>query len=187
MAIGTQSRRSFLAAAGAAAAAACVPLGVAVAAPGAEARHDVWTSVELVGADGQAITLGQVAAPVVIVHLWASWCSACLGELPSLESFAARTNPADVALMLVSHPKHWDADQAFLRRNGVHLPAYTLAPDTSWEIREAAFDMTGGSFALPQTLVFAGRDRRCVMAREGAENWRSSQVAARLGPWLRPG
>lgn len=181
-----QSRRSFVAGAGAATA---LLLGEAARASpfkeaGAEA--EVWKSVALVGADGREITLGQVIAPVVLVHVWASWCAACLAELPSLQAWAARLGPAAVAPLLVSHPRHWNADEAFLRRAGVTLPAYTIAQDTPWEMRAAAFGIVGGSFALPQSLVFAGRDRPCVLAKDGAVDWASPQVARRLAPWLRP-
>ena len=182
---GIHSRRSFVAGVGA----AVLLRGNAVAASPLEnagaAGQEAWKSVELVGTDGQALTLGQLTAPVVVVHIWASWCAACLGELPSLQDWAARLNPAAVAPILVSHPKHWDADQAFLRRTRVQLPAYTIAADTSWDMRAAVFDIVGGSFAVPRTLVFAGRDRRCVLTKEGPENWQSSQLATRLRGWLR--
>ena len=180
----TQSRRAFVAGAGAA---AFLSTNAALASSPAEdgGGQEVWKSVELVGIEGQAITLGEINAPVVVVHIWASWCAACLGELPSLQAWAARLSPAEVSPILVSHPKHWEADTAFLRRTGVPLPAYTVAPDTAWETRAAVFDIVGGSFAVPRTLVFAGRDRHCVMTKEGPENWQSAQLAARIRMWLR--
>jgi thiol-disulfide isomerase/thioredoxin len=182
-----RSRRSFFAVLGAGAAAALPLARVAAASEpeGASPEQDVWKSIELVGLDGQALSLGQLAAPVVVVHLWASWCATCLGELAPLQDVAERLGPAGVATILVSHPKHWDADQAFLRRARVRLPAYTLAPETSWEARAAAFAIAGGSYAVPRTLVFAGRERRCVLDREGAQDWRSPQTAARFQAWLR--
>lgn len=183
MSLDTPSRRSFLALGAAAAAAAVLPGRRAHAAPAAGAARDVWTSIVLTGTNGQAVTLSEIPAPVVMVHLWASWCAACLGELPAVESFAGRVSGAETAVLLVSHPKHWEADQAFLQRRGIRVPAYTVAADTPWDLRSAAFGMTGGSFALPQTLAFAGRERRCVMVHEGAANWRSPQFAARLEPW----
>jgi thiol-disulfide isomerase/thioredoxin len=187
-----QSRRSFLARVGAAAgavAAAALPRLPARAAPVPDggARAEAWNAVELVGSDGQAITLGQIAAPVVVVHVWASWCPACLDELASVQGLAERLGPAGLATILVSHPRNWERDLVFLRRTQVRLPAYTLAPDVPWAMREAVFDMTGSTYAVPRTLVFAGRDRRCVLAKEGPENWQSPQVAARLRSWLRSG
>ena len=67
----------------------------------------------------------------------------------------------------------------------MQIPAYTVAPDTSWEMRAAVFDIVGGSFAVPRTLVFAGRNRHCVLTKEGPENWQSPQFAAHLMAWLR--
>lgn len=189
MKIKDQSRRSFVAGVAAASVLSRVP--AAGASPPGEAvwntrsRSEVWKSIALVGTDGREITLGQTDAAVVIVHIWASWCAACRGELPSFQAWAAQLGPAAVAPLLVSHPRHWDADRAFLQRAGMSLPAYTVAPDTSWDMRMAAFDMVGGSFVLPRTLVFAGRDKGCVLVKVGPEDWGSPQFAARLMTWLR--
>ena len=152
---------------------------------GADANRKVWTGIELAGADGQALSLDQVDAPVVVIHLWASWCAACLGELAPLQETAVRLGPSGMATLLVSHPKHWDEDRAFLHRMDVRLPAYTLAPNTSWEVRAAAFAIVGDTYAVPRTLVFAGSERRCVLVRDGALDWRSPQTATRLKTWLR--
>jgi thiol-disulfide isomerase/thioredoxin len=186
----SQSRRSFLARFPAVLAASAAFSAHAAAAPvtgGDTSRADAWKSVELVGTDGQAITLGQMAEPLVVVHVWASWCPACLGELASVQGLAERFGPAGLAMLLVSHPKNWERDTAFLRRTRMRLPAYTLAPDVPWAMREAVFDMTGGTYAVPRTLAFAGRERRCVFAKEGPGNWQSAQAEARLRTWLRPG
>ena len=157
----------------------------ATSAEDASTNLDVWKSVQLVGTDGQPLSLCQLTAPVVVVHLWASWCAACLGELAPLQDLAGRFGPMGVAIMLVSHPKHWEADQAFLERTHVRLPAYTLAPDTAWELRAAAFGVVEGAYAVPRTLVFAGHEkRRCVLAQEGAQNWGLPQANTRLRAWL---
>lgn len=145
----------------------------------------VWDSIELVAADGRATTLGRIAAPLVLIHLWGSWCAPCLHELPSLVSLAERLGPARLAVLLVSHPKHWESDEAYLRRARIAVPGYTLAPGTPWALRAAAFDIKGGSYAVPRSLILAGRDRRCVLRKEGPVNWGSPVLAARLNRWLR--
>ena len=177
------SRRSFLTGFGA------VPIlgGVHAAfATPAQSRGnaDIWQSIELVGADGQSATIREMRAPLVLVHLWGSWCAPCLRELPSLAGLARRFDPARLAVLLVSHPKHWEADRAYLQRAGISLPAYTLAPETSWDMRAAAFDITDGSYAVPRSLVLAGRDRRCVLSKQGPEAWDSSRVSAQLRRWM---
>lgn len=182
MYVGKWSRRLFAQSLGA----LSIAGGLGAARPAqAETAAGVWSSIELVGTQGGTMTLGQVAAPLVLIHLWGSWCAPCLRELPSLLGLAQRLGPARLALLLVSHPKHWDADKAYLRRARISVPGYTLAPGTSWALRAAAFDITGGSYAVPRSLVLAGRDRRCVLNKEGPEDWASPSMDARLGGWLR--
>lgn len=179
------SRRAFLA--GLATSSLPLLTGAAAASeggPDAAARAAAWTGAVLVGTDGRAITLGEVAAPVVLVHVWASWCPACLGELTSIQALAERLGPDGLATLLVSHPKNWERDTAFARRAGLRLPAYTLDPGAPWAVREAVFDVQGGSYSVPRTLVFAGRERRCVLVKAGPEDWQSPRAVARLRPWL---
>ena len=178
----SQFRRSFIASLGAAAVSAVLPLARARAEsePAQESRAAAWLAVDLLGTDGRQMSLGQIAAPVVIVHVWASWCPACLGELTSIQELADRLSPAGVATLLVSHPKHWDRDAEYLQRARVRLPAYTLAPDVPWAMREAVFDMTDNTYSVPRTLVFAGRERHCVLVKDGPEDWQSPRVTARL-------
>jgi thiol-disulfide isomerase/thioredoxin len=176
------SRRGFAASVGLA---ACLVPAVALgsadpALDGTVAGRGAWTAVELVAPDGRRTAIGALPSRAVLIHVWASWCARCLGELGPLEEAAARFERAGVSTLLVSHPKHWAADRAYLRQHGVNLPAYVLAPETSWELRAAALGMAGSSFAVPQTLLFAGRERRCVLVREGALDWRAPRVIAEL-------
>jgi thiol-disulfide isomerase/thioredoxin len=147
-------------------------------------KAEAWKSVTLVDAQEQATALSEMTGAAVFVHVWANWCPACLGELTSLQELAGQLGQSGLSVLLVSHPKNWEGDKAFLRRTSIRLPAYTLAPDTPWSLREAAFDMTGNTYAVPRTLMFAGRDRRCVLARDGAGDWRPPVMVGRLRSWL---
>ena len=163
---------------------ATMPIPQAFAASASE-EQNVWLDVRLIGTDGRSYELGQSTSPLLIVHLWASWCAPCHNELAALSATAPQLRQLGAELIIVSYPKYWDADQAFLRQNRISLPAYTLAENTTWEARTSAFGFVSGSFALPQTLMFAGSARQCVFVGEGAQDWRSPQMAQRLHKMLR--
>ncbi len=92
----SQFRRSFVASLGATALSAVLPVARAKAdsEPARAARAAAWLAVDLLGTDGREMSLGQIAAPVVVVHVWASWCPACVGELASIQAVMDQLGPA---------------------------------------------------------------------------------------------
>ena len=48
-------------------------------------------SVPVYGADGSVFTLSEHRGKPVIVNFWATWCTPCCGELPSLTKYTAPT------------------------------------------------------------------------------------------------
>ncbi len=52
-------------------------------APPATAR--AFDDIELLTVDGKPVKLGDFAAPVTVIGLWATWCKPCLAELPYLD------------------------------------------------------------------------------------------------------
>lgn len=70
-----------------------------------------WTLRDL---DGQPVELGQFRGRPIVVNLWATWCSPCLEEMPSLARLAEdqRIREKNVAVVCVST----DENPAAVRR-----------------------------------------------------------------------
>lgn len=46
--------------------------------------ENLYSEKTFQGSKGESIALSKIKAPIVIVNFWASWCTPCLKELPSL-------------------------------------------------------------------------------------------------------
>lgn len=51
---------------------------------------------------GPAVSLSSQRGKVVLVNFWATWCDACVEELPALRALRARLPPERFALLAVS-------------------------------------------------------------------------------------
>lgn len=54
------------------------------------------------GADGRPVSLKGLRGHVVVLNIWATWCSPCRQELPVLDSLAASYDTARVVVLALS-------------------------------------------------------------------------------------
>lgn len=115
--------------------------------------------------DGQVMQLNSLAGKVVILNFWASWCSPCVEEVPSLiklvKEFKGQVHliavsgdsrKEDIEVFLKSFPelKHvdikivWDEDRSLMKK----------------------FDVT----RLPESLVL-GKDQKVAKKLVGSIDW----------------
>ena len=63
--------------------------------------------------DGQQVSLQSLRGRVVLVNFWATWCSTCVVEMPSLEKLAGRMANKPFTLLAVSVDENWDVVRKF--------------------------------------------------------------------------
>ncbi len=128
--------------------------------------------------------LSELTRPLLLVNLWASWCSGCLEELPTIGALASALGPEAIDVVLLSHAMNWPVDQAYARKTGLPFRHWRLSSRTPETVAAAAFRMESDRFALPQTLVFAGRDRALVRSQEGSQDWSAPDQVRLAQGWL---
>jgi cytochrome c biogenesis protein CcmG, thiol:disulfide interchange protein DsbE len=64
---------------------------------------------------GQPLALGKLRGRVVLIDLWASWCTACKEELPLLDQLAGRLDARGVSVVAVSLDEDRGAAEEFLK------------------------------------------------------------------------
>jgi thiol-disulfide isomerase/thioredoxin len=126
-----------------------------------------------VDGSGKPVSIDAFRGRTVILNLWAPWCVPCLQEMPSLDRLAARLPEADFAVLAVTKdpvgdsPSRRTFEKMGLKRLKLHLdPEGKLEPEV-------------GARGFPTTLI-VGRDGAPLAYREGAADWDSDAMVARL-------
>jgi thiol-disulfide isomerase/thioredoxin len=100
-------------------------------------------SVECV--DGSLFRLSEQRGKVVVINLWATWCTPCVRELPSFDRLQ-REHPGEVAVLALHSPPVTADVAEYLGAFDYEIP---FAVDGDGRLSEAL----GASTVLPQTLV----------------------------------
>lgn len=76
--------------------------------------------------EGEQLTLSQFEGKIVLLNLWASWCSPCVRELPALDRMQQRLGDEDFVVVAVSLDSDHDlARKLFINRLAIeHLKLY---------------------------------------------------------------
>jgi cytochrome c biogenesis protein CcmG/thiol:disulfide interchange protein DsbE len=118
----------------------------------------------LVGAtlDGGAFDLADHRAQLVVVNVWASWCTACKKEHPELEAAAQRLADSGVQFVGINTQDTVPAAQRFLEDMGGSSYPSVLDPD-------GRKSLDWGVFGVPETF-FVDASGRVRVKAVGAVN-----------------
>jgi thiol-disulfide isomerase/thioredoxin len=139
---------------------------------------------EFADTQGTPHRLSELVRPLVLVNLWAAWCAGCLEELPTIRSLASQLGPEAIDVVLLSHEMNWRGDQAYTRVASLPFHHWRLSASVPEGVVSAAFRVEADRFALPQSLVFAGRDRALVRSEEGSKDWAAPDQVRLARAWL---
>ena len=80
---------------------ACLALGAALWLPAAMALDvgDAAPALKSTTLDGQPFDLAALKGKVVVLNLWATWCSPCRVEMPALDAFYLKYRDKGVAML----------------------------------------------------------------------------------------
>jgi cytochrome c biogenesis protein CcmG, thiol:disulfide interchange protein DsbE len=71
---------------------------------------------------GDQVTPRNFGGKVLVLNFWASWCTPCVEEAPSLNEFAKTFKDSGVVVLGVSVDRNEQAYQNFVKRFGVSYP-----------------------------------------------------------------
>jgi peroxiredoxin len=72
--------------------------------------------------DGGSITLSDLKGKVVLINFWATWCSPCREEMPSLERLYRQFKHGKFALLAVDIMEHPEKVKKFAREYNLSFP-----------------------------------------------------------------
>ncbi|MEG9883088.1 MAG: redoxin domain-containing protein [Hyphomicrobiales bacterium] len=129
--------------------------------------------------DGKPRTLKEWRGRVVLLNLWASWCSPCRSEMPALAKLQARLGSRDFEVLAISFDrKGIETSRPFL--HGISVRNLALYEDRSGKILDSL-----NAPGLPTTLL-VDREGRELGRLVGPASWDSQQAMALIEWALNP-
>jgi peroxiredoxin len=94
---------------------------------------------------GHSVTPTSFGGKVLVLNFWATWCSPCVQEIPSLNQFQRRFADQGVVVVAVSIDKNPDKYKAFLSK----------IPLTFQTLRDPSADISSeyGTYQIPESYV----------------------------------
>ncbi|GLP97331.1 TlpA family protein disulfide reductase [Paraferrimonas sedimenticola] len=117
---------------------------------------------------GSRVSLEQYKGKLVVVNLWASWCSSCVDEIPELMTFASANKDKPFAIVPISIDQNSDYVRSFLKSKGFEQYQTWLAPEF-----EAQLDKP--TELVPSTIVFDGKGQLIGFAA-GPVGWSDESI-----------
>jgi cytochrome c biogenesis protein CcmG, thiol:disulfide interchange protein DsbE len=121
--------------------------------------------------NGKPMQLSDLRGQVVLVDFWASWCTPCVDEAPSLNALQQRIALRGGTVLGVSIDDDESAYENFLKMYHINFPTFR---DPSRKI-----ETEYGTSMIPETYVI---DRNGKIDRKvvGAQDWTSPEMTAYL-------
>jgi peroxiredoxin len=123
---------------------------------------------------GKPTRLSDLRGKVVVLNFWASWCSPCVEEAPSLNRLQKYIEPRNALVLGVAADEDPYAFSKFLVDQGVSFPTYR-DPDT--KDRGSPIALSYGTSRIPETYV-VDRHGKIVRKIIGPQQWDSPDMRA---------
>ena len=131
----------------------------------------------LVSIDGREVSLSDFKGKVVLLNFWATWCSPCKEEIPSLNSLYSMLHSQGLVILAVSEDNRGlDAVKPFVERYGIIFPVLL---DPSRKV--GSLYSIGG---VPETFLI-DRDGIIRYKFVGPKNWTSPSIVSFIKNYLR--
>lgn len=133
--------------------------------------------LKFVAPDGGDVTLGDFAGQPLLVNLWATWCTPCVAEMPTLDAAAESYAAKGLRILTVSQDSQGGAivKPFFAKRNFKHLKPW-LDPENLLGFHYA----TG---MLPTSVLYDSRGKEIARVI-GAMDWNGKDGQALIAEAL---
>jgi len=118
--------------------------------------------------DGQQTTLKTFKGNVILLNLWATWCSPCVEEMPALSQLQNKYFGRGLKIVTVSEDSSAQKVEAFFKKHGIsNLPVFL---DDKMALLKSV-----GSRGLPVTILF-DRQGKEVRRFPGFVDWTDKNI-----------
>ena len=129
-----------------------------------------WTVQSL---DGQDFKMADARGKVVFLNFWATWCSPCVAEMPSIQQLHEKLKDEGVVFVCVSNEETSKVSR-FVKEKGFTFPIYTIrgAPPGVFKTR-----------GIPTTFIISP-DGKIAFRYVGSAKWDDEKSIAFINDLL---
>jgi len=134
-------------------------------------------NLEMTRLDGTKVKFDDLPYKVMMINFWATWCDACMEEMPSIVALRDKFSSQGFEVLAVNVDENpTQAAPPVIKKLGMHFPVFT---DQSNALAEM-FDV----HAIPLTVI-VGKDRKIRYVESGGVDWASDNIQQMLTQWLK--
>lgn len=131
---------------------------------------------ELVKLDGTKVALSDLKHKVMMINFWATWCEACVEEMPSIVNLREKYASKGFEVLGVDVDENpQEAVPPMAKKFGMNFPIFT---DKQGMLSEL-FDV----HAIPLTVII-NHDKKVLFVESGERDWNSVEIQQLLEKWL---
>lgn len=126
--------------------------------------------------ENRVVSVSDLHAKVVMLNFWATWCEACMEEMPSFAKLRDRFHGQGFEVIGVNLDEN--PDSAIERTRAKLKIEFPLLKDSDGKVADL-FDV----HAIPSTIVF-DQNRKVLDLKEGGKDWFSQESIGQVQRWL---
>jgi peroxiredoxin len=139
-------------------------------------RNQTLPDIQLTQLNGHALHLSDFNAKILMITFWASWCEACMSEMPSLVKLRQTFYEKGFEILGVNLDENPESvAPQMIKQFNIQFP---ILKDENNIVSEL-FDVR----AIPLTIVL-DRSRRIIKIVDGEQNWNSPSIHKQMTQWL---
>jgi len=128
--------------------------------------------------DGTSVKLSELKGKVFLINFWATWCDACMDEMPSLVQVHQAYKDKGFEILGINLDDNPEViAPKVIKQFGIQ---FTVLKDPDNQVA-ALFDV----HAIPLTVVL-NQNRQILLVKDGEHDWNSSHFRSQLEQWLNP-
>ena len=125
-------------------------------------------SFELQSVSGGKVSLLDYRGKVVFINFWATWCSTCEVEMPSMEKLYQKYKDHGFEMLTISVDKDPSLIEPFMKKYKLTFPVLL---DTESEVAKKDYKTTG----VPETFI-VNKEGIIVFKRIGPDDWATDEM-----------
>jgi peroxiredoxin len=131
---------------------------------------------ELSKLDGGKVQIGDISSKVMMINFWATWCEACMEEMPSIVTLRDQYSSKGFEVLGINVDENpTEVTPPVVKKLGIKFPIFTDSGNNLAEL----FDV----HAIPLTVII-NKSRKILLVEPGGRDWNTDDMHQLLDKWV---